>query len=333
MNPLRRLLSFSYLKSPLIEGRRTASAVRIRCGGASRRRGQFRPLAEALETRRVLSTFRVNTLLDTVAVNLKTGKDASGHISLRSAIEAANSKPNSDTILLPNGTIKLTILGPNEDNAATGDLDIKGNVTIKGKGASKSTIDANSIDRVFQVFSGRVQISGLTIQHGQADQGGQGVIAQGEIAGARGQPGVGLVEFQAAGGGGAIANRAWNGLGGQGIGNGDAAVEGAVAVFDLGRVVEIAGRRPLQGQPRQLFARARIALAGRLIEDVAILVDDLGASDVPKFAVRPLGPNQLQWLSFERIERDAGQVLGHECSQVVRPTALGLTIPFHRQSH
>ena len=49
-----------------------------------------------LETRVVLSTFMVNTTLDTDAVNLTTGKDASGHISLRSAIQAANSKPNAE---------------------------------------------------------------------------------------------------------------------------------------------------------------------------------------------------------------------------------------------
>ena len=161
MNPLRRLFS---------ENGISASPARTRTRDA-RRRARFRPLGEALETRRVLSTFKVNTLLDTVAVNLKTGKDASGHISLRSAIEAANSRPNSDTILLPNGTIKLTIAGANEDNAATGDLDIKGNVTIKGKRASTTIVDGNSLDRVFQVLSGRVQISGLTIQHGQADGG------------------------------------------------------------------------------------------------------------------------------------------------------------------
>ena len=141
MNPLRRLFS---------ENGISASPARTRTRDA-RRRARFRPRGEALETRRVLSTFKVNTLLDTVAVNLKTGKDASGHISLRSAIEAANSRPNSDTILLPNGTIKLTIAGANEDNAATGDLDINGNVTIKGKRASSTIIDGNSLDRVFQV--------------------------------------------------------------------------------------------------------------------------------------------------------------------------------------
>ncbi len=44
---------------------------------------RMRPRLEALEGRVVLSTFRVNTMLDTVAVNLKSGKDASGHVSLR----------------------------------------------------------------------------------------------------------------------------------------------------------------------------------------------------------------------------------------------------------
>ena len=101
MNPLRRLFSESGI-SPSPALTRTQDA---------RRRARFPSWPESLETRRLLSTFKVNTLLDTVAVNLKTGKDASGHISLRSAIEAANSRPNADTILLPAGTIKLTIVG------------------------------------------------------------------------------------------------------------------------------------------------------------------------------------------------------------------------------
>ena len=171
MNPLRRLSSENGISA-------SPPPTRTR---DDRRQARFRPWGEALETRRLLSTFRVNTLLDTVAVNLKTGKDASGHISLRSAIEAANSRPNADTILLPNGTIKLTIAGADEDNAATGDLDIKGNVTIKGKRASSTIVDGNALDRVFQVLSGRVQISGLTIQHGQAEEGGGLLNSGGQV--------------------------------------------------------------------------------------------------------------------------------------------------------
>ena len=88
-----------------------------------------RHLFEGIEHRLVLSTFHINPTLDTVAVNLQNGKDASGHISLRSAIMAANAKPNADTIVVPAGKYLLTIPGAGEDNDATGDFDIKGNLT------------------------------------------------------------------------------------------------------------------------------------------------------------------------------------------------------------
>ena len=147
-----------------------------RQGRDRRRVTRSRPALEVLEHRVTPSTFRVNTLLDTVAVNLKTGKDASGHISLRSAIQAANSGSNSDTIILPAGTITLTIAGANEDNAATGDLDIRSNLTIKGKGAGSSVIDGNNLDRVFQILGGKVSITGVTIEHGRALAGGGGLL-------------------------------------------------------------------------------------------------------------------------------------------------------------
>jgi len=131
----------------------------------------FRPLLAGLEHRLVLSTFRVNTTLDTVAVNLKNGQDTTGHISLRSAIMAADAKPNADTIIVPAGTFALTIGGTGEDNDATGDLDITGNLTLKGKGAGTTIIDGNDIDRVIQVLSGKVAISGVTIQHGFSSVG------------------------------------------------------------------------------------------------------------------------------------------------------------------
>ena len=105
-----------------------------RCDSRTRRIAHgIRPRIDELEGRVLLATFRVNTTLDSVVANLKTGRDAAGHISLRSAIQAANAKPNADTIIVPAGTYNLTLTGANEDNAATGDLDIKGNVTIKGK--------------------------------------------------------------------------------------------------------------------------------------------------------------------------------------------------------
>ncbi len=135
---------------------------------------------ELLESRVALSTFRVNTLLDTVAVNLKTGQDASGHISLRSAIMAANAKPDPDTIILPAGTFTLTIPEAGDDDDSTGDLDIDTNVTIKGKGAGATIIDGNFLDRDFHIFSGKVTISGVTIEHGNASDGdGGGILNSG----------------------------------------------------------------------------------------------------------------------------------------------------------
>src|SRR5215469_6250819 len=109
-------------------------AARKKCG--KRQVTRYQPGLQRLEDRVVLSTFRVNTTLDTVAVDLKRGKDAAGHVSLRSAIQAADARGGSNTIILPAGTFTLTIAGAGEDAGATGDLDITGNLTIKGNGSN-----------------------------------------------------------------------------------------------------------------------------------------------------------------------------------------------------
>ncbi len=207
----------------------------------------MRPWLDGLEARVVLSTFKVNTTLDTVAVNLKTGKDASGHISLRSAIQAANAKSNSDTILIPKGIFTLTIPGANEDKDATGDLDITNKVTIKGKGATSTVIDGNSLDRVFQVLSGKVQISGVTIQHGQASEGGGLLNSGGNVtltsvvvanntalgtAGAQGSAGLGVGET--GGNGGAGTN------GGQALGGGIANEVGSLSLSKVTVISNVA---------------------------------------------------------------------------------------------
>ena len=133
---------------------------------------RLRPALEALEGRVVLSTFHVNTFADTVAVNLKTGKDATGHVSLRSAIMAADANPNSsDTIVLPAGTYNLTIAPTGNDGSSSGDLDILVNNKLTIKGSTKggqTIINGNNLDRVFFTESGNVAISNVVIEHGQA---------------------------------------------------------------------------------------------------------------------------------------------------------------------
>ena len=85
----------------------------------------------------------------------------------------------SNTIILPSGTFTLTIAGAGEDASATGDLDINGNLTIKGKSSASTIIDGNNLDRVFQVLGGKVSISKVTIQHGRAVGDGGGILNSG----------------------------------------------------------------------------------------------------------------------------------------------------------
>jgi hypothetical protein len=74
--------------------------------------------------------------------------------TLRAAIQEANAWPGSDTINVPEGHYTLSLPGINENSGATGDLDIAEDLRIVGAGAHLTTIDANGIDRVFDVLDG-----------------------------------------------------------------------------------------------------------------------------------------------------------------------------------
>ena len=93
--------------------------------------------------------------------------------SLREAVIASNDTPAADTIYLPDGVYTLSIPGVGEDDAATGDLDIKSEVTILGDAYLPSIVDGGGIDRVFDVrASVIVKIEWLTIRNGYSDGGG-----------------------------------------------------------------------------------------------------------------------------------------------------------------
>ena len=139
------------------------------------RRMRFLPFTEPLEQRRVLSTIQVTSPID-LPQKMNGGSnpvDTGGLVSLRSAIQAANasSGPNiSNTIDLPAGTYTLSVV-PTE-------LQINGNLTIQGAGAATTIINANSLDRVFDILGGTVTISGVTIEGGMASMGA-GVLNNG----------------------------------------------------------------------------------------------------------------------------------------------------------
>lgn len=91
--------------------------------------------------------------------------------TLRAAVQAANFLGNVQTInLQAAGTYVLTVTGQDEQNAATGDLNINGvNLTINNTSGGVIAIDGNNTDRVFYVATraaAQLTISNVTIQHG-----------------------------------------------------------------------------------------------------------------------------------------------------------------------
>lgn len=96
--------------------------------------------------------------------------------TLRAAIMEANASPGPDRVIVPFGaTIVLSRPGRNEDSAALGDLDITGPLEVRTASvsdpASSPTIDADGIDRVFDVHfsAGEVHLVNLRITGGAAN--------------------------------------------------------------------------------------------------------------------------------------------------------------------
>ena len=131
------------------------------CDEVTRRRKRARPRLglEALETRLVPATFNVNTMAFTAAMNLKTGQDAMGQVSLLGAIQAANSLGGNNLISVPAGSY-------NVPDTFLGELAIDGTLTINGAGSATTVINGNGMQRVFEILDGNVTISNLSVEHG-----------------------------------------------------------------------------------------------------------------------------------------------------------------------
>jgi len=112
-----------------------------------------------------------------------------GSCSLREAITNANNDSAShadcpagsgaDTITLPAGTYTLTGAA-GENSNVSGDLDLKGTLTINGAGSATTIIQAgtdatNGVDRVLELrFNAIVEINGVTIRYGRTPDGVDG---------------------------------------------------------------------------------------------------------------------------------------------------------------
>ncbi|KAA0139974.1 hypothetical protein FYZ48_08595 [Gimesia chilikensis] len=105
--------------------------------------------------------------VDSLAGDGIVGDGTTGTQTLRAAIQEANALAGSNVIELAAGTYVLSIAGFDEDLSATGDLDIRDNLTIRGQGVGVTVIDAGALDRIFQVFAGvTLNLENLTITNG-----------------------------------------------------------------------------------------------------------------------------------------------------------------------
>jgi predicted outer membrane repeat protein len=118
----------------------------------------YRLAFDGLEGRIVPAVYTVNTLLDpsiAAGVNNVTGaiNGTSGVVSLRSAIQAADSTPGGNTInVAVSGTIHLTPGTPGETDNQAGELVITnggGNLSINNTSGGTLAVDAGLLSRVF----------------------------------------------------------------------------------------------------------------------------------------------------------------------------------------
>jgi CSLREA domain-containing protein len=158
------------------------------------------------------SPFTVNDTTDAVDAHPGDGvcASASGKCTLRAAVQEANALPGADTIILKSATYKFTIPG-DDDTAAAGDLDVLDDVQIRGAGSGATVINANQLDRAFDIYHGlfigqHIDITGVTIRNGLADYGAGILINPQAIPGTVTLTDVVISESHATVAGGGIAN-------------------------------------------------------------------------------------------------------------------------------
>ncbi len=145
-----------------------------------RRRTSLLSFAERFEPKAMLSAFIVDSPLDQPDANPGDGiaATASGETTLRAAIQEANAAPGTDTIVLPPGLIELSLQGPTDHSAASGDLEITDDLLISGAGLDETSIDASQIDSAFHIQNGvTLTLQQLTLQV-SADNG-TGIVNDG----------------------------------------------------------------------------------------------------------------------------------------------------------
>jgi hypothetical protein len=140
-------------------------------------------------TARASAQFAVTELYDAPAVNPAAGPDVDAaapgdQVTLRSAIEHINTlPPGSYSVTVPAGAYLLSFTGHGEDNARTGDIDIRNGVVITGGGLGATFVYGTVLgDRIFDVrLPVRVELRHIGLYEGTAVPGASGVESGGAI--------------------------------------------------------------------------------------------------------------------------------------------------------
>ncbi|MHC4879404.1 MAG: beta strand repeat-containing protein, partial [Planctomycetota bacterium] len=115
--------------------------------------------------------FIVNSTLDTNDQLPGDGNaaDGAGNTTLRAAVQEVNAL-GSGQIVVPPGFYELSVAGDDtlDFTGAVGDLDLVSNATVIGFDPLATVIDAGGSSRVVQTAAGVVEISGVTLQNGNA---------------------------------------------------------------------------------------------------------------------------------------------------------------------
>jgi len=130
----------------------------------------------------IAANFTVTLTGDAVDLNAGNGfcnilpQAGPGPCSLRAAIIESNALAGADTISLQAGeVITLSLAGAGEDAGYSGDLDITDNLSILFLASGqRPVVDANGLERAFQVLSGNLTLLGFDITGGDASVPGDG---------------------------------------------------------------------------------------------------------------------------------------------------------------
>jgi CSLREA domain-containing protein len=135
----------------------------------------FLALAAALAaTPARATTFTVNSEADVPDDSIGDGTchaelGLPGVCTLRAAVQEANAHAGSDAISLSAGQVYTLTRSGQDDDASSGDLDIDDTVTILFfASGDRPVVDANGLERAFEIHSGNVTMLGFDITGGDA---------------------------------------------------------------------------------------------------------------------------------------------------------------------